>query len=71
MRRFRFESVREYKYALLAQWSEQDAYIVKVASSSLVESTNIAGWTGEVPARSHKPNYVGSIPTPASNGWLV
>lgn len=26
----------------------------------------IAGWTGEVPARSHKPNDVGSIPTPAT-----
>ncbi len=28
----------------------------------------IAGWTGEAPARSHKPFYVGSIPTPAIYG---
>ena len=28
---------------------------------------HIAGWTGEVPARSHKPDDVGSNPTPATN----
>lgn len=28
------------------------------------ESTNFAGWTGEVPAESHKLYDVGSIPTP-------
>ena len=26
---------------------------------------NVAGWTGAVPARSHKPNHEGSIPSPA------
>lgn len=27
---------------------------------------NIAGWTGEVPAWSHKPNDAGSNPAPAT-----
>lgn len=30
-------------------------------------STIIAGWTGEAPARSHKPNYEGSNPSPATH----
>ena len=29
--------------------------------------TNVAGWTGVAPARSHKPNHVGSNPTPAKD----
>jgi hypothetical protein len=31
---------------------------------------DIAGWTGEVPARSHKPNHEGSIPSPANGGTM-
>lgn len=32
----------------------------------LVRTKKTAGWTGEVPARSHKPNDVGSNPAPAT-----
>ena len=31
----------------------------------------IARWTGEAPARSHKPNDVGSNPTLATNGDII
>jgi hypothetical protein len=33
-------------------------------------STHIAGWTGEVPAQSHKLNDEGSIPSPATKQCL-
>jgi hypothetical protein len=36
-----------------------------------VNINKIAGWTGEAPARSHKPNDVGSNPTPATNGDTI
>lgn len=31
------------------------------------QTDKIVEWTGEVPARSHKPNYGGSIPSSATN----
>lgn len=36
-----------------------------------LNASEIAGWTGVAPARSHKPNYAGSIPAPATNPFTT
>ena len=58
----------------IAQQVERHTVNVMVVGSSPTAPAkrwNIAGWTGEAPARSHKPNDVGSNPTPATNGDTI
>ena len=46
-------------------------WVVGLSPTVPANLNKIAGWTGEAPARSHKPNDVGSNPTPATNGDTI